>query len=157
MKVNKDKIWTWYLPNEPMTIHHDNWIRSGGKWIVFDRKERISALAEALQPYIDAEVSVGAKCWNGDPSAINVYCTDRDREKIKLLLDGLGAGPSRVWEYDFAFDKNIRKPFDFTYSWSLKLLTIISSYGLPGAVKLMRELFFHGKEAPRQEGKYGPK
>ena len=145
MKVNKEKIWTWYIPNEPKKIQHDYWIKSGGKWIVFDRKDRITALAEALQPYIDAGEIVGAKCWNGDPSAVNVYCLDRDREKTRLLLDRLGAGHSRVWEYDYAWKKNIRKPFDFTYSWGLKLTTILRSYGMLGSLRLMLELFIPGK------------
>ncbi len=152
MKVNKEKIWTWFLPNEPKNIHQDNWIKKGGKWIVFDREERILALAEALQPYIDAGEIAGAKCWNGDPSAINVYCLDRYREKTRLLLDRLGAGHSRVWEYDYAWNKNIRKPVDFVYSWSLKFMTILRSYGVPGTIKLMRELFIPGKDARQQGG-----
>lgn len=146
MKVNKEKIWTWFLPDEPKEISHGDWIKSGGKWIVFDRKKRISALADALQPYIDAGDVVGAKCWNGDPSALNVYSLDRDREKTGLLLDRLGAGRSRVWEYDYAWEKNIRKPFDFTYSWSLKFMTILRSYGMLGTVNLVRELFIPGKD-----------
>jgi hypothetical protein len=152
MKVTKEKIWTWYLPGEPKKIYHDDWIKSGGKWIVFDRKERITALAEALQPYIDAGNIVGAKCWNGDPSAVNVYSLDRDRENTNLILDRLGAGHSRVWEYDYAWQKNIRKPLEFTYSWSLKFWTIVRSHGLPGTIKLMRELFIPGKDARRHHG-----
>ncbi len=141
MKVSKDKIWTWFLPIQPKNIYHDDWVKKGGKWIVFDREERISALAHALEPYIDADEIVGAKSWNGDPSALNVYCLDRDREKIRLLLDRLGAGHSRVWEYDYAWEKNIRRPFDFMYSRSLKFMTILRSYGMIGSIKLMRELF----------------
>ncbi len=119
--------------------------KSGGKWIVFDPKERILALAEALQPYIDAGEIVGAKCWNGDPSAVNVYCLDRDREKTRLLLDRLGAGHSRVWEYDYAWEKNIRKPFNFTYSRGLKFTTILRSYGMLGSLRLMLEMFIPGE------------
>jgi hypothetical protein len=146
MKVNKEKIWTWFLPDIPQEISRADWMKSGGKWIVFDREDRITALAEALQPYIDAGEIVGAKCWNGDPSALNVYCLDRDSEKTKLILDRLGARRSRVWEYDFAWKKNLRRPFDFTYSWSLKCVTILRSYGMLGTINLMRELFIPGKK-----------
>ncbi len=146
MKANKEKIWTWFLPNEPKKIHHDDWIKKGGKWIVFDGQERITALVQALELYIDAGDIVGAKSWNGDPSALNVYCLDRDRERTRLLLDRLGAGHSRVWEYDYAWEKNIRRPFDFTYSWGLKFMTILRSYGMIGTVNLMRELFIPGKD-----------
>jgi hypothetical protein len=145
MKVSKEKIWTWFLPDKPKEINHEDWMKSGGKWIVFDRKGRITALAEALQPLIDAGEIVGAKCWNGDPSAVNVYCLDRDREKIKLILDRLSAGRSRVWEYDFALNKNIRKPFNFTYSWGLKFTTILRSYGMLGSLRLMLEMFTPGR------------
>lgn len=146
MKVNKEKIWTWFLPDEPKEISRADWMKNGGKWIIFDREDRITALAGALQPYIDAGKIVGAKCWNGDPSALNVYCLDRDREKTRLILDRLGARRSRVWEYDFAWKKNLRKPFDFTYSWSLKFMTILRSYGMLGTVRLMRELLIPGKK-----------
>ena len=151
MKVTKEKIWTWYLPNEPKKIHHDAWKKSGGKWIVFDREDRITALVEALRLYIDAGEIVGAKSWNGDPSALNVYCLNRDGVKTKMILDRLGAGRSRVWQYDFAWHKNIRKPLDFAYSWSFKFMTILRSYGVPGTINLIRELLIPGK-ARRKHG-----
>jgi hypothetical protein len=152
MKITKEKIWTWYRPNEPKKIYHDDWIKRGGKWIVFDRKDRIDALAEALQLYVDAGEIVGAKSWNGDPSAINVYCLDRDRENTKLILDHVGAGHSRVWEYDYAWQRNLREPFDFAYSWSSKFMTILRSYGMRGTIKLMRELFLQGKKRRKHGG-----
>jgi hypothetical protein len=70
----------------------------------------------------------------------------RDREKTRLLLDRLGAGHSRVWEYDYAWEKIIRKPFNFTYSWSLKFIIILRSYGMLGTINLMREVFIPGKD-----------
>lgn len=146
MKVNREKIWTWFLPDQPKNIYHEDWLKNGGKWIIFGRKERIDALAEALRLYIDAGNIVGAKSWNGDPSALNVYCLDRDREETKLLLNRLGAGHSRVWEYDYALDKNVRRPLDFAYSWGLKFMTIFRSYGIRGSIKLMRELLIRGNK-----------
>lgn len=43
MKVNKEKIWTWFLPNQSKEICRADWMKSGGKWIVFDREDRITA------------------------------------------------------------------------------------------------------------------
>jgi hypothetical protein len=141
MRIIKNKIWTRLRPDKPREINEGEWIRSGGKWIVFDRKERILVLADTLQPYIDGGEITSAKYWNGDPSAINVYCLDRDRGKTEQILVRLGARRSRVWEYDYAWDRNIRRPLAFTYSWCSKFRTILRSYGLTGTLMMMREMF----------------
>jgi hypothetical protein len=141
MKEAKDLLWTWLLPESPRAIDEKEWFRSGGKWIIFDSKEGIKRLAEELEPYIDSGEIQSAKYWNGDPSAINVYCLDREREKSWHTLKRLGAGNRKVWEYDYAWDKNVKRPVTFIYSWCSKFMTIFQSYGVKGSIKLMRELF----------------
>ena len=88
----------------------------------------------------------GAKYWNEDPSALCVYSLDSDRDKVRDLLDSLSAGRDRVWEYDYAWDKNIRSPVTFLYSWYSKLTTILRSYGIAGTLRLIREIL-----KPRRE------
>lgn len=140
MRRHKDRLWTWLLPDEPRRIDEDEWERRGGKWIVFDKEERILDLAEKLAPLVDSGEVVSAKTWNGDPSAVCVYSLDRDREKTWGILKRLGAGDSIVWEYDFAWDKNIREPLEFLFSWSSKFRTIVQSYGVFGTLRLIREV-----------------
>lgn len=140
MRRYKDMLWTWLLPDTQKDIDKKEWVRHGGKWIIFDKKERIVKLAKKLESYIDSGEIEGAKYWNGDPSAINVYSLDKDKEKIWSILSELGAGNSRVWEYDYALDKNVRNPLDFMYSWFSKFRTILKSYGLIGTFNLIREI-----------------
>ena len=116
------------------------WVWHGGKWIVFDSKEKIEALARGVEPLIDSGEINSAKYWNKDPSAINVYSFDSDKERVWEILKDLGAGESRVWEYDYAMDKNIMRPFDFLYSWLSKFRTILQSYGLTGTLRLIKEM-----------------
>ncbi len=140
MHEAKDLLWTWLLPDLPGESDHSAWPRHGGKWIVFDAKERIVGLAGRLGPHLDAGEVDGAKYWNGDPSALCVYSLDRDRERVAALLDSLDAGKDRVWEYDYAWDKNIGSPLTFLYSWYSKLSTIIRSYGIAGTIILITEI-----------------
>ncbi len=128
------------MPDYPVTEVRRIWRQHGGKWIVFDRKSRTEDLAFKLVSFIESGKIEGAKYWNKDPGAICVYCLDRVRAKVAGILDELGAGKRRVWEYDFAWDKNIRHPLDFAFSWSAKLRTIIESYGLRGTLRLIREV-----------------
>jgi hypothetical protein len=139
MRVIKDSIWTRLVPDAPRELDEKTWRRSGGKWIVFDREERINELARKLAPHIDAGDIEGAKCWNGNPSAINVYALDRDRQKTRKLLKELGAGGSMVWEYDFAWCRNISSPFSFAFSWFSKFRTIVQSRGVSGTLRLVRD------------------
>jgi hypothetical protein len=140
MYKTKDILWTRLLPDLPREIDREEWISHGGKWIIFDRKERIVRLAEKLGPLIDSGEIESAKYWNEDPSAICVYSMDRERERVWEVLKGLGAGDSKVWEYDYAMDKNIRRPADFLYSWFSKFRTILQSYGVFGTLRLIREI-----------------
>jgi len=133
------------MPDLPESTGREEWIRHGGKWIIFDRKERIINIAERLAPFIDTGKIKSAKYWNEDPSAICVYSFDRDREEIWDILKGLGAGESRVWEYDYAWNKNLKKPLEFAYSWLSKFRTILQSYGIAGTLRLIREVL-----GPRQ-------
>jgi hypothetical protein len=135
----RDDIWTWLLPEKPREIDRSMWFRHGGKWIVFDDERRILDLAGKLAPSIDSGEIESAKYWNGDPSAINVYSLDRDREKTKKILKNLGARHVLVWEYDYAMDKNLRAPFTFAYSWLSKFRTILQSRGLAGSIRLFKE------------------
>ncbi len=139
MQVEKDRIWTWFLPDGGGSIDKDEWIRHGGKWIIFDSKERILKIADKIAPFIDSGEINSAKCWNGDPSAINVYSLDKDKEKTWQILKQSGARACKVWEYDYAWNKNINRPFDFVYSWSSKFSTILRSYGILGTLQLLRE------------------
>lgn len=140
MHEAKDILWTWLFPDARRDIDREEWIRHGGKWILFDRKDRILRLAKKLEPMIDSGEIERAKCWNKDPSAICVYSLDRDKEKIWEILKGLGAGNNMVWEYDYAWDKNIKNPVNFMYSWFSKFRTILQSYGLAGTLQLIKEL-----------------
>ncbi|MDA8170548.1 MAG: hypothetical protein M0Z48_01810 [Nitrospiraceae bacterium] len=140
MRKYKDMLWTWIMPDAPRAAGMDEWRRHGGKWIVFDRKENTEELARGLAPFIENGEIEGAKYWNEDPGAICVYSLDRDRGRVSGILDELGAGGSRVWEYDYAWDKNIRRPLDFAFSWSAKFRTILQSYGFAGALRLLREV-----------------
>lgn len=141
MRIFKDKLWTWLIPDGERDIDMDVWSRHGGKWIVFDGADDITALGERLKPYIDSGVIRSAKYWNGNPSAINVYSLDSERERTWNILKDLGAGNARVWEYDYAWCKNAMSPVDFLYSWFSKFRTILQSYGFSGTLKLIRELF----------------
>ena len=140
MRVMRDKLWTWLLPDVERPAGKEEWLRHGGKWIIFDRRESIMKLSEGLKPYIDSGEILSAKYWNGDPSAINVYSLDSDRKRVWTVLRELGAGNNKVWEYDYAFDKNIRNPVHFIYSWYSKFRTILQSYGLIGTINLVREI-----------------
>jgi hypothetical protein len=136
----KDILWTRLLPDAAREINREEWIRHGGKWIIFDSRERIINLAEKLGPTIDSGEIESAKYWNKDPSAICVYSLDRDKDKIWDILKKIGTGNDKVWEYDYAWDKNIQNPVNFMYSWFSKFRTILQSYGLVGTLQLIREI-----------------
>jgi hypothetical protein len=140
MRIGKDSIWTWLMPDTPRNIDGRTWTHSGGKWIVFDREEHIKEIADKLAPYIDSGEIESVKYWNGDPSAINVYSLDQDREKIRKILKGLGALRAIVWEYDYGWWKNLRSPLTFTYSWLSKSRTIVQSRGIGGTLRLVRDV-----------------
>ncbi len=140
MCIFKDIIWTWFQPDNERPINRTLWLDHGGKWLIFDRKEKIMELAHKLEPFIDSGDIESAKCWNGDPSAINAYSLDSNREEVKKISKKLGARERKVWEYDYAWKKNLRRPVDFLYSWSSKFVTILKSYGLIGAYHLFKEV-----------------
>ena len=146
MHTAKDILWTCLIPDVLRAIDHNAWRYHGGKWIVFDSREKIVSLSERLGPHLEAGKIEGAKYWNGDPSAICVYSLYRDRKRVGELLDSLGAGTDRVWEYDYAWDKNIRSPLTFLYSWYAKLSTILRSYGIMGTLRLIEEMLKPRKE-----------
>ena len=140
MWTRKDMLWTWLLPDTSRAADAGEWMKHGGKWIIFDRKDAILRLAEGLRSPIDAGEVASAKYWNKDPSAICVYSLDRNRGKVLDILESLGAGKKRVWEYDYAMDKNLQDPIVFIYSWTSKFRTILQSYGIAGTLRLVREL-----------------
>ncbi len=140
MRKTEDLLWLWLLPEYGRGTDHGNWVRHGGKWIVFDRREKIEELAGKLAPLIDSGEIESAKYWKKDPSAICVYCLDRDRERVLKVLTEFGAAESRVWEYDYAMDKNVRDPLTFLYSWYSKFSTILRSYGFLGTLRLIMEV-----------------
>jgi len=146
MRIVKDSIWTWLMPDTAREIDGRTWARSGGKWIVFDREEHIREMARELALYIDSGEIESAKYWNGDPSAINVYSLDRDRGRTQKILQEMGARRPMVWEYDFAWRKNLRFPLAFAYSWLSKARTIVQSRGLCGTLRLVRDVM-----KPKQE------
>jgi hypothetical protein len=148
MRQSRDEIWTKLMPDAPRKIDGSTWIRSGGKWIVFDDENRIKNLAENLASFIDAGEIESAKYWNGNPSAINVYSLEQDRWKTKKILKDLGARYVLVWEYDYAMGKNLRSPLTFAYSWFSKFRTILQSRGIAGSLRLLREALNlkHGDE-----------
>jgi hypothetical protein len=140
MRRIENKLWIWLVPEEENRTPGPEWIRHGGKWIVFDTRERIEALAEGLGPFIDSGKIESAKYWKGDPSAVNVYSLDSGRKRTWEILKGMGAGNAKVWEYDYAWDKNLRAPFSFVYSWCSKFRTILKGYGIAGSFRLAREV-----------------
>jgi hypothetical protein len=140
MKTSKDLLWTWLLPDEQKGFDRAEWVRHGGKWIVFDDRTAIEALAGKLAPFIDAGDIASAKYWNGDPSAVNVYSLDDDRERVRKILKEAGARFVLVWEYDYALGKNLLRPLTFAYSWFSKFRTILASYGLAGSMRLLRKV-----------------
>jgi hypothetical protein len=140
MKEIKDIIWTRLLPDKDRMIDAGEWTKHGGKWIVFDSEERIKELVGRLGPHIDKGEIESAKYWNGDPSAVNVYSLDRDRMKTREILKKLGARYVLVWEYDYAWDKNLRAPLTFAYSWFSKFRTILQSRGIAGTARLARDV-----------------
>jgi hypothetical protein len=140
MKTEKDLLWTWLLPDMPKAYDRALWVRRGGKWIVFDKRDAITALAERVAPYIDSGEITSAKYWNGDPSAINVYSLDRDRGRVRSILKEAGARHVLVWEYDYAMGKNCLRPVTFAYSWFSKFRTILASYGMSGSIRLLKEV-----------------
>ena len=146
MKTSNDLLWTWLLPDEPRRFDREGWVRRGGKWIVFDDRKAIEALAEKLAPFIDSGEIASAKYWNGDPSAINVYSLDRDRGKVRALLKEAGARYVLVWEYDYALGKNLLRPLTFAYSWFSKFRTILASYGLAGSMRLFKKALSRRRE-----------
>ena len=146
MKTSKDILWTRLLPDDPRAFDRKEWIRRGGKWIVFDKKEAITALADRLAPFIDTHEIESAKYWNGDPSAINVYSLERDRFRARAILKQAGARYVLVWEYDYAMTKNLLRPMTFTYSWFSKFRTILASYGLAGSIRLFRQVLSQRRE-----------
>jgi len=146
MKTSKDLLWTWFLPDAPRRFDRAGWVRRGGKWIVFDDRKAIEALAGKLAPFIDSGEIASAKYWNGDPSAINVYSLDRDRGKVRALLKDAGARYVLVWEYDYALGKNLLHPLIFAYSWFSKFRTILASYGLAGSMRLLKKVLSARRE-----------
>ncbi len=146
MKTSKDMLWTRLFPDEARRFDRAEWMRRGGKWIVFDDGKAIEALAKKLAPFIDAGEIASAKYWNGDPSAINVYSLDRDRWKVRAILKEAGARYVLVWEYDYALGKNLLNPLTFAYSWFSKFRTILASYGLAGSVRLLKNVLSQRRE-----------
>jgi hypothetical protein len=140
MRKQSDLLWTWLIPDAERNTDRSAWIRHGGKWIIFDSLKKVVELAERLSPFLESGEVEGAKYWNKDPSALCVYSLDRDRKRVGALLDSLGAGRDRVWEYDYAWDKNIQSPLTFLYSWFSKLTTILRSYGIAGTLRLIAEI-----------------
>jgi hypothetical protein len=140
MRQVKDLLWTWLLADAEREVNREEWIRHGGKWILFDSKERIVKLAEKLGPPIDSNEIESAKYWNRDPGAICVYSLDRDKDKTLDILKKFGTWNNKVWEYDYAWDKNIQNPVNFMYSWFSKFRTILQSYGLFGTLQLIKEI-----------------
>ncbi len=140
MRKGEDILWIWLLPEYGRGTDREYWVSHGGKWIVFDEKQKIEVLAAKLAPLIDSGEIESAKYWKKDPSAICVYCLDSDRARVEKILTECGASGSRVWEYDYAMEKNLRDPLTFFYSWYSKLSTILRSYGLLGTLRLIREV-----------------
>ena len=140
MRKKTDLLWTWLIPDEERNPDRSVWIRHGGKWIIFDSLKKVVELAERLSPCLESGEVEGAKYWTKDPSALCVYSLDSDRKRVGALLDSLGAGRDRVWEYDYAWDKNLRSPLTFFYSWFSKLTTILRSYGISGTLRLIAEI-----------------
>src|SRR5512140_956645 len=136
MRMTKDMLWTRFAPDRDIGFDQEEWMQHGGKWIVFDDRKAIDALAARLAQFIDSGDIAAAKLWNGDPSAVNVYSLDRDRGKVREILKQAGARHVLVWEYDYALGKNLRSPFTFAYSWFSKFRTILASYGFAGTARL---------------------
>jgi hypothetical protein len=84
----KDMLWTWLLPDIQRNMDRQEWIKNGGKWIIFDKKSRIVTLAGRLGPLIDSG-DRKRKYWN-KISAICVY-SGQDKERTGYPRE-LGGG-----------------------------------------------------------------
>ena len=152
MEIVKDRLWTRLLPEKGTQVDEKAWREHGGKWIIFDSKDKIEALAQKLENPIESGEIQSAKFWNKDPGAICVYSLDSKKEDVEEKLKTFGASKSRVWEYDFAWDKNVQKPLDFFYSQSTKFRTILKSYGCVGTLRLIKELLTPGEHVEKLKG-----
>lgn len=112
MKIVEKPPFTWYHPDvqiEPTDETSKEWLWRGGKWVIHDSLDNSRALAKRLAPYIDSREIHGAKIWHGDPTALLVYTLDTNRKEVAVILDKVGAGPTRVWFYDNPF-ANVKTP-----------------------------------------------
>lgn len=130
----KTEFWTWVLPGKQR--EPKDWEEYGGKWIVFNKKERMEKLAKQLEPYVERGEIESAKYWNWDTSALCVYCLDKDRDRVKLILSEHGFKP-RVWDYDYAHLKNITRPLNWTVSHFSKLWVLLRSFGVRGTLRFL--------------------
>ncbi len=134
----RTQFWTWILPSKER--ESKGWEEYGGKWIVFDGKDRFEAFARVLDPYIERGEIESAKYWNWDTSALCIYCLDKDRDRVKEILVKHGFKP-RVWDYDYAHLKNITRPLNWTVSHFSKLWVLIRSFGIRGTLRFLMGLF----------------
>jgi hypothetical protein len=70
--------------------------------------------------------------------------------KTREILKKLGARYVLVWEYDYAWDKNLRAPLTFAYSWFSKFRTILQSRGIAGTARLARDVLRPKQGAERK-------
>ncbi len=62
MRKERDLLWTWLIAERAISSQRSGgWTRHGGKWIIFDKREKIVSLAERLGPHLDAGEVEGAK------------------------------------------------------------------------------------------------
>jgi hypothetical protein len=54
-------------------------------------------------------------------------------------VESCGAKRLKVWEYDYAWGKNVARPMDFIYSWASKFITIYKSISIRGAIQLFKD------------------
>ncbi len=136
--LHETEFWIWILPSKPR--EPENWEEYGGKWIVFEDKDKLAAKAKEIEPYVESGEIESAKYWNWDTSALCVYSLDTDRNNVREILLKHGLKP-RVWDYDYAHNKNITRPVNWTVSHFSKLYVLLKSFGVRGTLRFLLSIF----------------
>lgn len=133
--IKKTPIWTWILPDN-QTEESSSWKENGGKWLVYGSLDEMEGLSSDLDRHIQMGDIVSAKFWNAsETSAMCVYSLDRDRDRTKHALMGLGFRPT-AWEYDYARKKNWTRPRFFLSAFH-KSLILVRTFGVFGALRFI--------------------
>jgi len=94
--------WIWIRPQNAVKLPKD-WPQHGGKWLIFDKRERLDGLAARLDPFVEKRMIRGAK-YNREPGSkttpvMCVYCLDGEKDEVWAILEKLGVH-RHIWKDD---------------------------------------------------------